>query len=166
MKWLYCYKKQNQINDKLSSDIECKVFVPKIFGGGYTIPGESRSIKKIFSRLMFQFLTHGRTQIYFVADGEEIMHTSCVIPKCSKFQFLGKDDYEIGPCFTSPKHRGKGIYPAVLRNICQNIGTENTVFYMIVDENNQPSIKGVEKAGFVRCGTVRVTKYTKKYILE
>lgn len=135
-------------------------------GGGYTLPHESHSIKKICLRFMFQFLTHGKSKIYFIADGDELIHTSYVIPKCRKFPFLGKDDYEIGPCFTSPYHRGKGIYPAVLRKICHSIGTENTVFYMIVDENNQPSIKGIEKAGFVRCGTVRVTKFTKKYVIE
>ena len=28
--------------------------------------------------------------------------------------------------------------------ICRNFGTEKSVFYMIVDESNQPSIRGIE----------------------
>lgn len=165
MKWLYCYKKQVKDIENCPIDIKCEMFAPGI-RSGYTLPGESCSFKQICLRLLFRIITHGKAKIVFVANDDDLMHTSYVIPKCSKFPFWGKEDYEIGPCFTLPKYRGKGIYPAVLRYICKNIGSEKSVFYMIVDESNQPSIKGIEKAGFVRCGTVRTTKLTKKYILE
>jgi len=165
MKWLYCFNKQMEKKEDCAIGIECEIFVPGI-RGGYLLPNESSSFKKICLRVLFRIITHGEAKIVFVANGEDLVHTSYVIPKCSKFPFLGKWDYEIGPCFTSPKYRGKGIYPAVLRYICRNFGTEKSVFYMIVDESNQPSIRGIEKAGFVKCGTVRTTKLTKKYILE
>lgn len=79
---------------------------------------------------------------------------------------MDKDDYEIGPCFTYPQYRGNGIYPSVLRSICNSIGNDNTTFYMIVDETNIASIKGIEKAGFKKCGIVKVTKITKRYLLK
>ena len=36
---------------------------------------------------------------------------------------------------------------------------------MIVDENNLSSIKGIEKAGFVRCGSVYISKFARRYRL-
>lgn len=114
-------------------------------------------------RCLFQMITLGKAKIYcYRADGE-LVHTSYVIPKCCKFPFMGKEDYEIGPCFTYPKFRGKGLYSQMLKYICSSVGTYKTNFYMIVDETNLPSIRGIEKADFKRCGNVRVTKILKKY---
>jgi len=79
---------------------------------------------------------------------------------------MGKWDYEIGPCFTYPKFRGKGVYPQMLKYISSNVGAENSIFYMIVDETNLPSIKGIEKAGFQKCGTIKVSRFLKRYQLE
>lgn len=76
----------------------------------------------------------------------DLAHTSYVIPKCFKFPFLRADDFEIGPCFTYPSYRGKRIYPAVPQYINAYVGTE--------------------KSGFERCGTVKVSRFTKKYRLE
>lgn len=36
---------------------------------------------------------------------------------------------------------------------------------MILNETNLPSIKGIEKAGVVRCGTVHKGKFSKHYNL-
>lgn len=116
-------------------------------------------------RLLFQILTFGKTKIYYVQDGNQILHTSYVIPACSKFPFLKKNDLEIGPCYAYPEFRGKGIYPKVLTKICQKRGGDSISFYMIVDENNLSSIKGIEKAGFVRCGSVYISKFARRYRL-
>lgn len=70
-----------------------------------------------------------------------------------KFKFLKNKDVEIGPCVTDFKHRGKGIYPAVIQSIVKDKGYSND-FYMIVDENNIASIRGIEKAGFMFIGTI------------
>ena len=165
MKYLYYYKTtQRSNNANKSNNIKCNVFTPKI--GRLFFPGELRSIKLIGVRLLFQTITLGKAKIYVVSDGRDLIHTSYVIPKCSKFAFMNKDDYEIGPCFTYPQYRGKGIYPAVLQSICNDLGNDNTIFYMIVDEDNTASIKGIEKAGFKKFGIVKITKFTKRYLLE
>lgn len=78
---------------------------------------------------------------------------------------MKKNDLEIGPCYTYPEFRGKGIYPKVLTKICQKRGGDSISFYMIVDENNLSSIKGIEKAGFVRCGSVYISKFARRYRL-
>ena len=163
MRYLYCYKGSQGVD--VEETISCDVFTPGICKG-LLLPGETGGVKKIGARLLFQILTLGKAKVFFVADGGNLMHTSYVVPRCVKFPFMGNGDYEIGPCFTYPQYRGKGIYPSVLKAICNCVGDENTTFYMIVDENNIASIKGIEKAGFQKCGIVEVAKFTKRYLLK
>lgn len=149
------------VNDD-ERDIMIKIFTPSI--RGWLLPGEIFKLKTICFRILVQLMTLGRAKIFYaINENGDLMHTSYVIPHCAKFSFMGKDDYEIGPCYTYPDFRGKGIYPKVLHQICSRMAKNNSVFYMIVDENNKPSIKGIEKAGFIRCGTVRKSKLTKRY---
>ena len=164
MKYLYQYKVKEHLEPNNENAIKYDVFTPSI-RGGVLLFGESRKIKTILSRFMFQILTLGKAKIFYVRNDSELIHTSYVIPKCLKFTFMNKNDYEIGPCFTYPKHRGKGIYPKLLRSICHCVGSKDTVFYMIVDEKNVASIKGIEKAGFTKCGLVKVSKVLKRYSL-
>ena len=98
--------------------------------------------------------------------GDEVVHTSCVVPKCGKFSFLKKGDYEIGPCVTSEKFRGRGVYQYVLRHITSQQMFQGANFYMIVREDNFPSVRGIEKSGFLRCGTVTKTRWLKNYKKE
>lgn len=163
MKYLY---KKSKTGEALTipDGLTVEVFTPKLFGG-LTLPGEGNSIKLQAVRLMFQLSTLGKAKIYVCRQNGELAHTAYVIPKCSKFPFLTGDDYEIGPCLTYPAYRGKGIYPTVLRYICSSVGSEKTCFYMIVDSGNGSSIRGIEKAGFEKCGSVKVSKLTKSYHL-
>ena len=77
----------------------------------------------------------------------------------AKFAFLKQNDYEIGPCRTDIDYRGKGIYPYVLKYIVNYFGSEDSNFYMIVNENNASSRRGCEKAGFTIADEVEKTKY-------
>lgn len=162
----YLYKKfKSDIPSNSFDDINIQIFTPKIFRG-LTLKGENKSLKLIGVRLLFWAITCGRARVYYATKNEELVHTSYVIPKCLKFPFLNKQDYEIGPCFTYPKFRGKGIYPAMLQYICSSEGDNSTVFYMIVDEGNTSSIRGIEKSGFERCGNVKVSRVLKRYKIE
>ena len=119
------------------------------------------------ARFCFQWMTFGKARIFYVEDENgNLIHTSYVIPKCFKFPFLKKADYEIGPCHTYSEYRGKGIYPMVLRYITSHVGEQDSTFYMIVDSTNISSIRGVLKAGFVQCGTVRKSRIFKRYFRE
>lgn len=163
---MYLYK-INRGHDTISlpQDSKIEVFTPTI-RRGLLLPGEKKTFKLLMARLLFQIVTRGKARVYFCKHKENLIHTSYVIPKCYKFPFLNNNDYEIGPCFTYPEYRGQGYYPAMLRYICSSVGYEKTVFYMIVDENNASSIKGIEKAGFKRCGSVEITRLTKKYRIK
>ena len=164
MKYLY---KKAHFNEEIMEpdDLSIEVVTPTI-RGGFILQGENKNFRLLAARLMFQIATFGKARLYCYRQNGALVHTSYVIPKCYKFPFLSKYDYEIGPCFTYPQFRGKGYYPQMLKYICSNIGTEKTVFYMIVDANNIPSIKGIEKAAFQRCGNIKKTKIMKRYKVE
>lgn len=132
------------------------------------IQGEFKSLKICLVRLSFWLLTWGKAKIYYMLSSSgRVMHTSYVLPRCFKFPFLTKDDYCIGPCFTYPEFRGKGIYPAVLNQICQSENyPSDTVFYMVVSDTNTPSVRGIEKAGFEKCGRIKKTRILKRYFRE
>lgn len=166
-KIVYLYKidsadVRNTVTDSCN-EIELKVFKPSF--KGFFLKGERIGMKIFCVRLLFLILTLGKTEIYYVKSGNDILHTSYVIPACGKFPFMTGNDLEIGPCYTYPAFRGKGIYPKVLSEICRRRKNDTSSFYMIVDERNLSSTKGIEKAGFVRCGVVHKSKISRRYKL-
>lgn len=166
MRLLYSFKKQDiDYSDIYGADFIVHEFQPTLFK--WYLHGENRDIKTFFMRMFFQAVTFGKAKIFYVInDNDQIMHTSYVVPKCFKFPFLKKYDYEIGPCFTYPEYRGKGIYPKVLKYICMNIGNESSNFFVIVSRNNISSIKGIEKSGFNKLGLVEKSRVLKRYLLR
>lgn len=83
-----------------------------------------------------------------------------------KFLFLCDNEYEIGPCSTLPQYWGQGIYPKILGHIAYTIGTKDTKFYVIVDDKNKSSIRGIEKVGFQRVGIVEIPGMLKQYYVK
>ncbi len=165
MKLLYrSEKKPNTESATLPFSVE--QFTPSLLRG-YFRKGEKKNPKTGFVRFYFQLMTLGKARLFYaVSEKGEVMHSSYVVPRCFKFPFLKKGDYIIGPCFTQPEFRGQGIYPKVLSKILAQMGNEQTVFYMSVDENNTPSVRGIEKAGFKRCGSVEKSRILKRYRLS
>lgn len=105
--------------------------------------------------LYWYILTRGRYRIIYVKHNNEIIHYTHVIPYIYKFNFLKKNDYEIGPCMTNKNYRGEGIYKVVLTKVVQKFKEKNRNFYMIVSKKNISSIKGIEKSGFKLVGEVK-----------
>ena len=116
---------------------------------------EKLSLKTKLMRMYFHIITKGNFEIYFVEDNGEIVHTSYVLGKCFKFKFMKKNDIEIGPCYTEKTHRGKGLYSETLHTICYERKPLMTNIYIFVDENNVPSIKGIEKSNFEFVGFLK-----------
>lgn len=119
---------------------------------------EKLNFQKKLIRIYFYIITKGDFEIYFVENNREIVHTSYVLGNCFKFRFMKKGDIEIGPCYTNKEHRGKGIYPEVLRKICSERNNQNTNIYIFVEENNISSIRGIEKSGFEFVGILKKGK--------
>ena len=117
------------------------------------------------SDYLWNLISFGRLRKIIILNNENRMiHTSLLLGKCFKFPFLSKTSAEIGPCFTDEDFRGRGIYPMALKYILNNCGYQE--YYMIVSEKNISSIKGIEKAGFQRCGFIRKSKLLKRYHRE
>jgi RimJ/RimL family protein N-acetyltransferase len=96
--------------------------------------------------------TLGRYEIWYVRDATgRIVHYSYVLPWIPTFPFMGRRDLEIGPCVTGDAHRGRGIYPAVLRAIRAR-RADAARLWVMTEATNMPSIRGIEKAGFRLAG--------------
>ena len=106
------------------------------------------------SEYLWSIITAKNYVLFIVKNQDnDIIHKSARIGKCYKLNFLNKDEYEIGPCYTTKSWRGKGIYPFVLKQIISDVPMAN--YYMFVDEKNLSSIRGVEKAGFTAIGKIK-----------
>ncbi len=72
---------------------------------------------------------------------------------------LADKECEIMFCLTLPEFRGLGLYPGALRAIQQYLkrkGYERC--FICVNDDNVASIRGIEKAGFRRAGSVHFRK--------
>lgn len=70
---------------------------------------------------------------------------------------IARDEFFIFDCFVSPLHRGAGIYPAMLARILCDHGNHDEWpgrAIIGVTSVNRPSIRGIEKAGFVLIGSI------------
>ena len=115
---------------------------------------------KILMNFFWYIITFGRCHIYACKDGDMQIHFTYVMKKCFKFPFLKGKDIHIGPCWTHENYRGKGIYPAVLYRVCsENKGSK----YMIIDDKNISSQKGVYKVGFTKIGALSKSRILKIY---
>jgi len=71
---------------------------------------------------------------------------------------MRKNDIHIGPCATDSKYRGQKIYPYVISRIVKDYSDAN--FYMIIDDKNISSQRGVYRAGFKKIAKL---EYDKKF---
>ncbi len=96
--------------------------------------------------------TMGNCWVYSVFDNSKEVHYSYATKQCYKFPFMGKHDLQIGNCFTDENYRGYGIYPYVIQKAVQQHLTNNPKgdVYMLIEQSNIASQKGVEKVGFVK----------------
>ncbi len=72
---------------------------------------------------------------------------------------LGNDESEIKYSLTLPQFRGKGIYPATLAVIQRYLINQGYKrIFICVKQDNQPSIRGIIKAGFSFTGKIKLIK--------
>lgn len=141
----------------------CRIEVHRITVFRHGIKGETLRLTDRLMRVYFGIITGWRAQVYGLFDGNVCVHTSLVVPSCYKFPFLGSFDFAIGPCFTAKPYRRKGCYRYVLEHITADRMHPDATYYMIVSNTNTASVKGIEKAGFERCGCVKKSRFLKVY---
>ncbi len=90
-------------------------------------------------------------ECYLGFDGNNIVsvHWMSTIEESNGLVELAPGDFVIGPCVTISTHRGRGVYPAMIRALCDDRYRKGQRrAYMVVNFDNSPSIRGIEKAGF------------------
>lgn len=107
-------------------------------------------ILKIFKNNNYSILI-----IYFE---NKAVHRSCVFPGFFRFPFMLKPDLQIGDTWTDPEHGGKGLASFALSKIIEIFSKEERIFWYIVQDDNIPSIKVVEKNEFTLFGLGKKAK--------
>lgn len=119
------------------------------------------------ARFMVWWLFH-RLRIFVNRDyglllvycDKDLVHRSCVFPGFFRFPFMKKQDLQIGDTWTAVEHRRRGIAAFAISKILEVCRQPGRQFWYVVDEENLPSIKAVEKAGFRLAGTgARVNRF-------
>lgn len=91
--------------------------------------------------------------LFIVRDSNDnLIHRSVITPRYFRFPFMGKKDLQIGDTWTMPEYRGKGLASFAIQEIVKLHKKPGHRFWYVVEEDNIPSIKTVEKAGFVKYG--------------
>lgn len=115
--------------------------------------------KNFLHLLLWNILSFFRFKEYQLIDSDgKIASYAQVMPKIIIFSFLSNKGLHIGPCYTVEKHRGRGLYPELLKIIIQN-ETKNSEFFIFTKTTNIASQKGIVKAGFIPYGYGRKSKF-------
>jgi len=122
------------------------------------------SARKKLEKVPWEFkcdLYDGVQDFFTYKENGEIGHISWLYYEGdpNRILRLGDGEGEVKFCLTFPEHRGKGLYPAALQ-VIQGYLKEHGYrrCYICVKDDNVPSIRGIEKAGYRLAGSVRVRK--------
>lgn len=116
-------------------------------------------VKRFWYFMVMSFLFRGFSRVFVEYDyivNQVIVSKAVLISKAPLYKFLPAKGVHLCYCETIQEARGKGYYPQLLSYIQNDFRSDE--LYMVVDENNNASIRGVERAGFERCGRVEKLK--------
>lgn len=83
-----------------------------------------------------------------VRHGNKVIHSTSVFPGYFRFQFMEKEDVQVGDGWTDPEHQGKGLLTWALRYAVEQSHLQGRRVWALVEEVNSPSIKAVRRTGF------------------
>ncbi|PNQ72087.1 hypothetical protein C1T31_13355 [Hanstruepera neustonica] len=97
---------------------------------------------------------------FFIKDLDQLVHESYVYKRVYLLKSIGKIGPVIGDCFTSKAYRGQSIYPFVINSIAEKLLREDyQEVFVVVNQSNASSIKGIEKAGFCKFASIKATRW-------
>jgi ubiquinone/menaquinone biosynthesis C-methylase UbiE/RimJ/RimL family protein N-acetyltransferase len=96
--------------------------------------------------------------IFQVRQGDSIIGRTVASTKCFKFPFMGSSDIHIGPTWTNPQYRKRGIATSISKQVIEHLAVENLTFWTIVAKDNKPSQRLCENLGFVRFAEIKRNK--------
>ena len=122
-----------------------------------------RHTGRVKSRLMLHRMRRHGGMLLTMMEGPKLLGYGWIQtwrPVKREFWWLANDAICLGPYWTHPDMRGRGIYGRLLsRSLfeCRRRGWDELYIWAGVD--NAPSIRGIEKAGFRSLGRHRVSTY-------
>ena len=132
------------------------------------------SVYKVFDIPKFEYVIdkkrHKNKWLYSIQDASKTVHKSYLFDSVYLLKSINKSGPVIGDCHTHKEYRGQAIYPFVINKIAKEvIETKGKEVYIVVDQNNLNSIKGIEKSGFSKLASIKAKRwlwfYLKRHIL-
>jgi RimJ/RimL family protein N-acetyltransferase len=90
--------------------------------------------------------------VFLVHKNHTLVHHSFVFPKFFRYPFMNSIDLQIGNTWTHPDHRCKGLACYAIQKIVNTISKPGRRFWYVVEKNNYPSIRVIEKCHFKLIG--------------
>ena len=107
------------------------------------------TLESFLCTIAWNILSFFRHKEYQLIDQEgKVISRLRIMPKIFAFQFMSKNGLHIGPSYTDPEYRGKGLNPE-LRKIMIKNETKYNEFFTSVKTTNVASLKANTKAGFI-----------------
>ncbi len=145
------------VEPSLAADYSWQLWTP--YRGGFAplgLPLFPFAIWTVMHHLrMFANPEYGVLLVYH--DGR-LVHRSGLFPRHARFPFMARKDLQIGDVWTDPQHRNRGLASfALYQLVGAKAGRGRRIWY-VVEAGNAPSLRTVEKSGFVLVGTGARTK--------
>ena len=91
--------------------------------------------------------------VYASHRGEDLLHRLLVTPKWHRFPFMHRLDMQMGDLWTAPEMRGKGLAAQAIAAVHADFAGKVPALWYVVDEDNAPSIRLIERIGYRLAGT-------------
>jgi RimJ/RimL family protein N-acetyltransferase len=82
-----------------------------------------------------------------------LVHYTGVVRTCFRFPFMAPDDLQLGPVWTHPDHRRRGLLTFSLQTLLTSLRRPGRTFWWLCRAENAASVRAVEKLGFALMGS-------------
>lgn len=123
---------------------------------------------KSYLRKFKKMLNMSDYGVFACINGKPIGYGWAKFENSRDYFYVIKDCY-LCRFFVTPKFRGLGVYPTLIRELLNIVYREKGIerFFIAVEHDNYPSIRGIEKVGFkflqenkfVRCCKITLNKF-------
>jgi len=98
---------------------------------------------------------------FFIEDKGQVIHKSFLFKKLFLLKTINEIGPAIGDCSTLEAYKGKSIYPYVINFIAKQELQHNPQkeVFIVVNSNNESSIRGIEKAGFKKHTKIKAKRF-------
>jgi len=121
-----------------------------------------------FLLYMFWYIfSLGNYRIFYVRNREHrVVAYSHLLPRIFKFPFMSRDDLHMGPSWTDPEYRNRGIHTYMKHTLLEKFDQRGRAFWAVVEARNTPSIRVQHKNGFEEVGRGYKSRYLGIYTMK